>query len=83
MFKGRANAWVTVCVAVTCLLLPSLSSAQTSFYADATCSTLCLIDGSNCNGVAFTFNPTPTALAVGTCYKAKTSLGSGLSVTTP
>ena len=67
-------------MAVTCLLLPSFSSAQTTFYTDASCTTLCLIDGSNCNGVAFTFNPTPVTLATAACYKAKTSLGSSKAV---
>ena len=74
----RAAAWACMAVA---FMLPLQSMAQTTFYNDASCTVLC--DGTNCGGAKFIFNPTPSSLQVGDCYKSRTDATSAArSVTT-
>jgi hypothetical protein len=58
-----------LCVTVL-FVLPSMSTAQTSFYNDSSCTVLC--DGNNCGGVKFSNNPSPSSVQVGDCYVPRT-----------
>ena len=64
----------------TCPSVPQCSGQTTTFYADASCSSLCKNTGSDCGGSLFASNPVP-ATPVGDCYVTRTNkVGSILTV---